>query len=40
VVEGDFLAEGGPQVTMTEPSEKHLFAKEEFERERLDAWLG
>lgn len=39
VVEGDFLEEGGPEVTMSEPDEAHFRRKQEFERERLDAWL-
>lgn len=39
MVEGDFLAEGGPEVSMSDPDEEHLLRKQEFERERLDAWL-
>lgn len=39
-VEGDFLAQPAPQVSITEPSEALLEAKREFERERLAAWFG
>jgi sulfide:quinone oxidoreductase len=38
-VEGDFFAEPEPDVQMSEPDEATFKAKQDFERERLDAWL-
>jgi sulfide:quinone oxidoreductase len=40
VVEGDFLAEPRPAVTLSEATEENYRRKLDFERERLDAWLG
>lgn len=39
-VEGDFLAQPGPQVSISDPSPALLEEKVEFERERLEAWFG
>jgi sulfide:quinone oxidoreductase len=38
-VEGDFFAEPGPRVRMSEPDEETFGAKQAFERERLEAWF-
>lgn len=40
MVEGHFLAEPAPKVSITDPSEAYLQAKHDFERERLLAWFG
>lgn len=39
-VEGDFLAEPRPRVTLTDADHAQFLRKQAFERERLDAWLG
>lgn len=39
-VEGDFLAEPRPEVTLTDANHERYLRKQAFERERLDAWLG
>jgi len=39
-VQGDFLAEPRPDVTLTEADHEQFVAKQAFELERLDAWLG
>ncbi|WP_334143139.1 NAD(P)/FAD-dependent oxidoreductase [Rhabdothermincola sp.] len=39
-VEGDFLAEPRPEVTLTGADHERYLRKQAFERERLDAWLG
>lgn len=39
-VEGDFLAEPRPEVTLTDADHEQFLRKQAFERERLDAWLG
>jgi sulfide:quinone oxidoreductase len=39
-VEGDFLAEPRPTVTLTDADHEQYLRKQAFERERLDAWLG
>lgn len=38
-VDGDFFAPGGPDVRLSLPDEASFRAKQDFERERLDAWL-
>jgi sulfide:quinone oxidoreductase len=40
MVEGDFLAEPKPQVAMSPPSAEGFRHKQEFEAQRLAAWLG
>ena len=40
LVQGNFLAEPAPQVTLTEPSLEALEHKREFEQERLQMWFG
>jgi len=40
VVRGRFLAEGGPDVELTQPSEAFLREKHDFEQQRLAAWFG
>lgn len=40
LVEGDFYAEGAPDVTLVEADEQNYRAKVEFETTRLDLWLG
>jgi sulfide:quinone oxidoreductase len=40
MVRGRFLAENGPQVELTHPSKEHLLEKQDFEKERLQAWFG
>jgi sulfide:quinone oxidoreductase len=40
LVEGDFLAEPRPQVTLSEADHAQFVRKQAFERERLDTWLG
>jgi sulfide:quinone oxidoreductase len=40
VVEGDFYAEGGPDVTLHEADHEQFLAKQAYEAERLAAWLG
>lgn len=39
-VEGDFFAESGPAVHMTEADEEQFRRKQEFEQARLADWLG
>lgn len=39
-VRGDFYAQPRPQVTLSEPDAAAFSAKQQWERERLDAWLG
>lgn len=39
-VEGDFYAEPKPAVALTPPDEAAFAAKQQWERERLAAWLG
>ena len=39
-VEGNFLAEPRPEVTLTEADHAQYERKVAFERERLDTWLG
>ncbi|WP_034275642.1 FAD-dependent oxidoreductase, partial [Haloechinothrix halophila] len=39
-VEGDFYAEPKPDVALTPPDEAAFTAKQQWERERLAAWLG
>lgn len=39
-VEGDFLAQPAPQVTISGPSSEMLAAKLGFEQERLETWFG
>lgn len=39
-VEGDFYADGGPDVTLSEADEEHHRLKVEYEDSRLDLWLG
>jgi len=39
-VQGDFLAEPRPDVTLTEADHEQFVRKQEYELERLDAWLG
>ncbi|MBI3742010.1 MAG: NAD(P)/FAD-dependent oxidoreductase [Chloroflexi bacterium] len=39
MVQGEFLAEPAPRVSLTDPSEKYLADKRAFEAERLRAWL-
>lgn len=38
-VEGDFFAEPAPDVTLSPPDAATFAAKQDFEQERLDAWL-
>jgi sulfide:quinone oxidoreductase len=40
LVEGDFLAEPEPQVTLSQADHAQFVRKQAFERERLDTWLG
>lgn len=40
LVEGHFLAEGGPQVEVSQPSPDRFDDKLSFERERLQRWFG
>ena len=40
LVQGNFLAEPAPEVTLTEPSTDYLEHKREFEQERLQKWFG
>jgi sulfide:quinone oxidoreductase len=40
MVTGDFLADGGPHVRLTEPSRAHYDEKRAFEAERLSAWFA
>ncbi|MGH3441927.1 MAG: NAD(P)/FAD-dependent oxidoreductase [Nitriliruptorales bacterium] len=40
MVQGDFYATPEPDVELTEASEESFRAKQAFERDRLDAWLG
>lgn len=40
LVRGHFLAEGGPQVSATEPTAEQLDLKRAFEAERLEKWFG
>jgi sulfide:quinone oxidoreductase len=40
MVKGDFLAESGPQVMLTESSSRYLDEKRSFERQRLQTWFG
>jgi sulfide:quinone oxidoreductase len=39
-VEGDFFAEPRPDVVLSPPDEATFEAKQRFERDRLEAWLG
>ena len=39
-VQGDFLAEPRPDVTLTEADHEQFLRKQAYERERLDTWLG
>lgn len=39
-VQGDFLAEPRPEVTLTEADHEQFLRKQAFELERLDTWLG
>jgi len=40
MVQGSFLAEPAPQVTLTEPSREYVEEKRSFETERLQAWFS
>lgn len=40
MVQGNFLAEPEPEVTLTEPSPEYLADKRAFETQRLQAWFG
>ncbi|MBW3661699.1 MAG: NAD(P)/FAD-dependent oxidoreductase [Actinobacteria bacterium] len=40
VVEGDFYADGGPVVGLSQPTTEAFTAKQRFEQQLLDAWLG
>jgi sulfide:quinone oxidoreductase len=40
MVTGDFLADGGPHVRLTEPSRAYYDEKHAFESERLGTWFG
>ena len=40
MVRGNFMAESGPQVTLTESSSQYLEEKRSFETERLQTWFG
>lgn len=40
LVEGDFFAEPAPDVGMRAPNHEGFLAKQRFERERLQRWLG
>jgi sulfide:quinone oxidoreductase len=40
LVQGNFLAEPAPQVTLTEPSPQYLEQKRSFEADRLRTWFG
>ncbi len=40
MVEGDFLALEGPEVTLSAASREYLADKQRFEQERLQAWFG
>ena len=40
LVQGNFLAEPKPKVSLAEPSPEHYQAKLEFERSRLETWFG
>lgn len=40
LVQGDFLAEPRPKVSLAEPAPEHYQAKLEVERSRLEAWFG
>jgi sulfide:quinone oxidoreductase len=40
LVEGDFLADPRPAVTLSEADHEQFLRKQAFERERLDLWLG
>ncbi len=40
LVQGRFLADPAPDVTLTEPSQQYLDDKRAFEAERLGAWFG
>jgi len=39
-IEGNFLAEPRPDVTLSEPDHEQFLRKQAFERDHLDAWLG
>jgi sulfide:quinone oxidoreductase len=40
MVEGQFLAAGGPEVRLTPAAESYVLEKDRFERQRVETWFG